>query len=68
MLWSIFFGPFLTYYKHDKQIMKNEKENAAETQDLNVENPSNTEGKNHGRQPTKLHYNGRCLEMPWIIL
>jgi hypothetical protein len=28
------------------------------TRDFNVENPCNTQGKNHGRQPAKLHYFG----------
>jgi hypothetical protein len=55
-------------YKRDKQITKNEKENTAETQDFNVENPSTTEGKIHGRQLAKFHYIGRCLHTPWVIL
>jgi hypothetical protein len=46
-------------YKRDKQITKNNKENATETQDFNVENPSKQRrGKNHGRQPAILHYIG----------
>ena len=27
-----------------------------ETQGFNMENPSNVEGKNYGRQPANLHY------------
>lgn len=38
-------------------MMKNEIKQS--TQDFNVENPSNTNGKNHGRQPAKLYYIGR---------
>jgi hypothetical protein len=48
-------GSDTTCYKRDKQMMKNDKENTAQTQDFNVENSSNTKGKNYGRQRAKLH-------------
>jgi len=41
-----------------EQTAKNNKIKPRETQGFNVENPSNAEGKNHGRQPSNLHYIG----------
>ena len=35
-----------------------------ETQGFNMENPSNVEGKNYGRQPANLHYIGCVFTMP----
>jgi hypothetical protein len=39
--------------------MKNKKKSQRATQDLNMENPlQQREVRNHGRQPSKLHYIG----------
>jgi hypothetical protein len=46
-----------------KAIGNNEerkRNHSTEIQDFNVENPPTKRGKNHGRQPAKLHYIG-CM-------
>jgi hypothetical protein len=49
-------------YKRDKQITKNNKENATETQDFNVENPSNTEEKKSRALASKTSPYRKCLQ------
>jgi hypothetical protein len=52
-------------YKSDKQITKNKTRTHAGDTRFNVENPfQHRRGKNHGRQPAKLHYIGECLQTP----
>jgi len=39
-----------------EETMENNKIKPQETRGFDVENPSNAEGKNQGRQPANLHY------------
>jgi hypothetical protein len=69
---AIWFGLWFvlieSYYKRNTQITKNENKIAAETQDFNVENPSNTEEKKSQMLASKISLYRQCLQTLWITL